>query len=459
MASIFLYVAETVDSIRSKYIGYLQAAGSTFSNWIAGGIGQQMIEASSNVVQEFTQIAAKAVRGFASLDTSTDPGDYDPYDPTNQTLPFTPGLLSDLGSNVYGTERVLQGAAVGPLTFNNSGTGAVNQNLPAFSVSAQRNYANADGTYPLYRNSAAIVCNAGQTVTVPIVAESPGSAYGATATSIDSLINSLPGVTVSNPDQLVGTDLQSANDYRAACREAASLTSPNGPSDSYEYLAKTGRDDGTWGNSTTGNPLGITRVYVSQDSSTGIVAVYYAGASGGSGLTGAIPNASGPFQPGVTTYVQAANYLITQTPGVIAVPDAMTFTGQAATDDTYNITYSLKLPASSVPGAVPGTYTYTTGDTASSPASAAALKVFQAIDTSYANFMAGKDIGGDDQTAGTGVIYTEDLRGVLYLIQLNVGQNLPTRAATVTVPSGSTTTVNVGHDAVYGTGTGTLYFT
>jgi hypothetical protein len=155
----------------------------------------------------------------------------------------------------------------------------------------------------------------------------------------------------------------------------------------------------------------------------------------------------------VTTYVQAANYLITNTPGVISVPDAITFSGAAATDDTYNITYSLKIPASAVPGAIAGSY--------SSPGSAgtAQAKVFAAIDTAYAAFFAASKIGGDDQTAGSGFIYTEDLRGVLYGIQLSVGVTLPSYAVTVTVPSGASTAVANGHDAIYGTGTGTLVFT
>ena len=440
--SLYLYTAETVVSVRSKIIGYAQSAGGALSNWIAGGVGFQILNTVSMTVQEFTSIAAKATRAFASLDTATDPGDLDPYDPLNQTYAAAPGGLSDVGSNFYGTERIDATEATGTITFANTGTGAVNQNLPAFSVTFQRSNANSDGTFPLYRNSAAIVCNVGVTLTnVPIVAESPGSASNATSGQVTILVTTLPGVTVTNSGPVLGLDRQPADAYRVACRQAAALTSPNGPADAYRYLATTGRDDGTYGNSTTGNSLGITKVYVSQDSTTGIVQVFYAGFAGGSAISGS---------------VAMANKILTSTPGVISVPDAITFSGAAATDDSYNITYSLKIPASAVPGATAGTYAYP------GAAGTAQATVFAAIDTAYEDLFGSATlmpIGGKDQTAGSGFVYTEDLRGVLYQIQLNAGVNLPAYAVTVTVPSGASTVVNVGHNPKYGTPTGTLTFT
>jgi len=441
---LFIFTDETVASVRSKIIGYATTAGGALSNWIAGGVGFQILNTVSMTVQEFTQIAAKASRAFASLDTATDPGDVDPYDPLNQTYAYVPGGLSDVGSNFYGTDRILATGAVGPITFTNTGPGNVDQHVSAFQLTFQRTGANSDGSRPLYRNSSAFTCLANQVVTIPIVAVNPGTSSNATSGQIVTMVSTLPGVTVSNPGSVLGTDLQLASDYRDACREAASLTSPNGPSDSYRYLAVTGRNDGTWGNSTTGNSLGITQAYVSNDSTTGIVAVYYKGASGGSGLNGAIPTASGPFVAGSTTYVQAANYLITNTPGVISVPDAITFSGQAATDVSVPVVYTVKMPASAVSGAIAGTYTY--------PGSAgtAQATVFAAIDTAYAAYFAASAIGGEDQTAGAGVIYTEDLRGVLYQIQLNAGVNLPAYGVTVTTPAGSTTALALGHDAIYG---------
>lgn len=449
MSFTYLYVAETVDSIRTKIVGYAQAGGLIISNWIAGAMGQQILEVLANTAAGVTTVNAKAIRGFASLDTSVDPGDVDPYDPSNQLLPFAPGFLSDKGSNDYGTERIGSTFATGAVTFNNAGTGAANQNLPALSVTFQRNYANADGSVPTFRNGAAITCSAGVTLTgVPIIAETAGSAFGASPGTVTILVSTLPGVTVTNPSAILGTDLQLADDYRAACREAAALTSPNGPADAYRYLATTGRDDGTWGNSTTGNSLGIVGVYVSAASSSGIVNVYYKGASGGAGLGSVVAATTGPFVG--FTFVQAANFLIANNPSTLSVFDAITFTGLAASDVAVPITYSLKMAATAVPGSVPGTYT----SGGSPPAPVAA--VFAAIDAAYGLFFEESIIGGEDQVAGAGVIYTEDLRGVLYRIQLTQGVNLPAYAVAVTTPGGSTTALALGQDATYGGGTGTL---
>lgn len=440
----FVYVAETVDSVRSKIVGYAQTAGLKISNWIAGGIGKQLLETVAPSIQFFTTIAAKTARTFGSLDTATDPGDDDPYDPLNVTYPSAPGGLSDKGSNDYGTERIGNTFAVGTVTFANTGTGNINQTHDAFALTFQRDNANADGSRPLYRNSAAVSVLAGVTADIPIVAENPGTSSNASAGHVTIVVNTLPGVTITNAAAVLGTDRQGADDYRAVCREAASLTSPNGPSDSYDYLAKTGRDDGTYGNSATGSNLGITGVYVSASSSTGIVHVFYRGAAGGAALTGAMPNASGPFTPGVTTYVQAANYLLTRKPGVIAVPDAMTFIGDAATDDTVAITYAVKAKASSVHGGVPGTYTQGSQGVAS--------PVFTAIEAAVIAWFEMKDIGGDDQAAGAGTIYADQIRSQI------AGVWPTTYHTTLAAPAGDVS-LALGHDAITGTFTGTVVLT
>ncbi len=190
--SAFVYVAETVDSVRSKIVGYAGVAGLKISNWIAGGIGKQLLETVAPAIQFFTTIAAKTARAFGSLDSATDPGDPDLYDPLNVTYPAAPGGLSDKGSNDYGTERIGNTFAVGTVTFANTGTGNVNQNHPAFALTFQRDNANADGSKPLYRNSAAISVNAGVTTDIPIVAENPGTSSNAAAGHVTVKVSTYP---------------------------------------------------------------------------------------------------------------------------------------------------------------------------------------------------------------------------------------------------------------------------
>jgi hypothetical protein len=426
----FLYVAETAASIRAKVVGYAQSAGLLLTNMIAGGVGEQILETVVTTIAGVSAIQAKAIRGFASLDTSFDPGDVDPYDPDNAGLPPTPGFLSDFGSNVFGTDRIVDIEATGSVTFANTGVGAVNQNLTAFSVTFQRDTANTDGSYPTYRNSAPIIAAVGITVTVPIIAESPGAANGAGPGHVTVLVTTLPGVTVTNPAAVVGFDRQGADDYKAACREAASLTSPNGPEDAIRYLAVTARDDGTFGNSTTGNSLGITRVYVSQASSNGIVNVYFAGPAGGAAISGS---------------VAMANQIITKKPGFISVPDAITYTGLAATDVSVPLTYTVKAKVTSVPGGVAGTYTQ--------GAQGVAAPVFAAIEASMSNvYFAGVDIGGFDQTAGAGTLYADEIRSQIAAVW-------PTTYHTTLSAPGADVALAVGHVAVVGAFTGTVVLT
>ncbi len=59
-------------------------------------------------------------------------------------------------------------------------------------------------------------------------------------------------------------------------------------------------------------------------------------------------------------------------------------------------------------------------------------------------------IGGKDQAAGAGVIYTEDLRGAIKVAQPGLYD------ATTTTPAGSTTAIALGHRGALGVVTGTL---
>jgi len=247
--SITLYVTETADAVRQKIVGFAQVGGLLITNWLVGAVGQQIFETVVQLVAAESQIVAQSIRGFASLDTATDPGDVDAYDSANVNLAPAQGFLSNKGSADYGTERIGETFATGTLTFANTGPGAAQQTIPGTpSITFQSTAQNSNGDYPTYRNSntSPIVVGVGATVSVPIIADQPGTAYNApTSGLVTQLVSTLPGVTVTNPSPVLGTDRQDADSYRAACREAASLTSPNGPADSYRYLATTGRDDGT----------------------------------------------------------------------------------------------------------------------------------------------------------------------------------------------------------------------
>ena len=114
---------ETVASIRDRIVGHAQAATLAITNWIKGGVGEQILETFTQATYAKSLIVSQAIRGHASLDTATDPGDDDPYDPNNANLEPAPGYLSNKGENDFGTPRREATFAGGFVTFVNAGPG------------------------------------------------------------------------------------------------------------------------------------------------------------------------------------------------------------------------------------------------------------------------------------------------------------------------------------------------
>lgn len=411
-----LITPETLASVRTTIAGYAQGAGLIISNWMTGAIGQQVYASVAQTVYTTTEVIAAVIRGYASLDTSTDPGDYDPYNPDNIDMTPASGMLSAYGENTYSTTRDGATFASGTFTFDNSagtvprtfGPGslvftwtAVSPPSPAptYTNAADSSiYVNADGT---------VTVPAGSTLDIPITADVIGSGNSAPATAI-SLTTSFVGVTGTNASAVVGVDRETATAYRARCRLAPARTSLGGPPATYEYLATTNLD-GTPLENASGTNVAINRVYVSTDSPYGIVLVYYADPTG-------VPSAED---------VDAANTNIST--NAYAVRDGVTFGpdaegGAAATGVAITVLGTASIKAG--PGVVSAT-------------------VRQAIVDALTAAFAEYDIGGVDQTAGAGVIYTRDLQAVA--AQAYVGlYNVQ-----VTTPAGATTAIAVGHVATY----------
>lgn len=400
---------ETVSGIRSRIVTLAQEAQLAVTDWIQGGIGQQIIEVMTSSGFATSSIVSKAIRGFASLDTSVDPGDEDPFDSTNVTLEPGPGLLSNFGENTFGTPRIEDTFASGFVTFDNS-LGLVartfgpdslvftwTDNTPPTPAPTYRNspdpliYVNFDGT---------VTVLAGATLVIPVAAEEEGARSSCPALSL-SLTTALVGVTATNDDAIVGQDREAAPDYRARCRQAPARVSLGGPQDAYRYFSRTNLD-GTPLLNASGNPVATTRSYVSQDSATGIVQAFFAGPSG----------------PSSGEDVDAANTNITTQ--VLAVPDAITYSGAAATGVSIHVVGTAKIKAA--PGVTQ---------------TAVKQAIVDALSEAFADF----PIGGFDQVAGAGVIYTVDLQGIAR------GAFLGLYDVVVTTPAGATTPLALGEVA------------
>lgn len=403
-----LITPESESTWRSRVKSFAATAGLSITNWVEQSVGTQVFEMTVAVANVVNTLIAKAIRGYASLDTSVDPGDDDPFDPDNAGRTPEPGYLSSLGQNTFGTPRTDAKRATGFVRFRNDGTVArtvsPNALILAWTVSPPAGerityhnttdatiYTNADGTCTI---------DPGSSVVMPVACDIVGS-RGSCPTGALSLVTTILGCTATNESAIVGTDRQSANAYRDQCRTATARLTLDGPSSSYEQLAMRNIDGTPLMNSDTPPvPVGITRVYVSQDSSTGIVTAYYATDTGAA----------------ISSDVTAANNNIEKQ--CFAVPDAITFSGYAATELPIHVAGTAEIE-------------FREGLDLATIKTAILANLGQA----FKEF----PVGGVDRVAGSGFVYTSDLQGIardayagLYKVR-------------ITTPSGDSTSVPLGY--------------
>lgn len=397
----------TISAVRARIIGYAQDAGLAITSWVPGDVAEQMLELVAQVAFATDQAATRAIRGFASLDTSTDPGDVDDFDPGNASLPAEAGFLSALGAGTYYTTRASETFANGFVSFVNNGsvartfgpdglvfTWTVSPPTPAptyRNAADDTIYTNPDGT---------VTVGVGVTVILPIVAEDAGKGSNAPSGAI-SLTTSLLGCTATNAVAVLGAERESRDVYIARCRQAPSRGSFAGARDKYDYLSAK-NIDGTPLLNVSGTPVAITRTQKSESSTTGIVNLYFASDSG----------------PPLAEDVDAANENITVE--VIAVPGCITYAGVAAIEVMIHVVGTARIKAA--------------------PGISAALAK-DAIVTALGDYAETIPIGGHDQVSGAGVVYTTDLRSVA------AGAYPGLYDVLVSLPATSTTALAVGRVA------------
>ena len=390
--------------VRATVVGYLQAAGLKITNWPVIGVGRQMFEAFVAASQGYVSSQTTIVRGFVSLETSFDPGDVDPFDPNNQDLPAAPGFLSAMGSNLFGTEREEANFATGVCRFVNAGPGA--RVLAPESVIWTWTVGSPPDPPPTYINvsdpsiylDGTVTVPAGTTIDLPVRCQVVGSIGSAPANSL-SLTTTLVGCTSTNPTAIVGNDREDADTYKANCRQAPARLSFAGPADAYSYLAVK-KLDGTvlLNDSVPPVPTSITRVQVTRDSATGIVDAYYASDSGAA----------------IAEDISAA---VRNTELAFAVPDAITFTGYAATPAIIHVVGTAKIKAR---------------------IGLTAQIVAEGIVASLVANGKAIPVGGVDQVVNAGVVYTSDLEAFARAGYAGLYD------VVVTTPAGASTAIAAG---------------
>jgi hypothetical protein len=210
---------------------------------------------------------------------------------------------------------------------------------------------------------------------------------------------SFGALTCSNPTAAVGTDREDPELYRARCRIAASKLSPGGPGAAYRYAANTARDGSPLQRFDGSGVVGINRVYVSAESSTGKVTLYFADPDG----------------PADQVDVSSANANITGIAlGVIAdplgvLPDAVTPLPVATDPNTGGpggaaaIAVTITIAGTAKIKARPGV-------TGSALIALAQQAIADQLDLPPNGTFPNIPIGGVDQVAGAGVVYRSDLQ-------------------------------------------------
>lgn len=434
------YQAEAETTTRARIFGYAKAAGLRVTNFVLGSVPHQFVEIGTSIANKATALAALLVRGHASLDTATDPGDFDPYDATNALQPPARGHLSRKGEGDFGTPRLGDTFATGRMPIVNASGSALY--IAPEQVTFTRDTANtATGLAPTYRNAPdpTIYTNPDGTVTIPngagvggvspvylpVIAEEQGTASNAGANHVTLTTSLGTGVTATNDTAIAATAREDADAYRARCRTAAAILSPNGPDDAYRYIALAARknsDTGAiffippWGDGTTGigidsdgnrvaipnatgDSLGVNRVYVDEDGTTGNVGVYFA-------------DAGGAPDGGVITDLTALLNAYVR-------PQCNTVLYYAATEVAVVVDGTVKAKAG---------------------AGVTAAVVAAAIGDALTAASVTWDIGGYDQTAGAGTLYSEE-------IDATVNGSHP-KIYKVTLSSPSNTALAKGHVAV-----------
>lgn len=236
----------SADDVMAQELSYAQVIGLPATAWQPISIGREIMYINASVVASFSEVMQSGVvaGGFITYAKG--------------------GWLTLLCHELQETDRIEANYASGLITLTNS-TG-----LP-IPVSAGDVRVLNETTEKTYTSTAADTIPANGSIQLAFVADQPGTASNLTSTDVLSLVNTIPGVTPSFYENLVGQNEETDSALRTRARQANAKASPNGPAAAYEYFAKsTTRPDGT--------NVGVTRV--NAKSVNGTIVLYLATPTG-----------------------------------------------------------------------------------------------------------------------------------------------------------------------------------
>lgn len=178
-------------------------------------------------------------------------------------------------------------------------------------------------TLATYTNSAAVHIAPSATTPVAIVADVAGAASTSGPSTITTMLTPLIGCTCTNSASVIGLDEESNALYYQRCQAKLGTLSPNGPSQAYEFIAKSITDpDQPWYDASI--TAAITRVTVLK--APALVQVYVADA-GGAPSVGDVAIANTAIQAwavpsGTTAIVTGATNHVIPVTSTVYVPAA-----------------------------------------------------------------------------------------------------------------------------------------
>lgn len=255
-----LLIQETKAAIYNKAIAIAAAVGLPVSSWQPGDPTRSTYHVEAETLSVLEAVVVGFIRSafldYSAAAAATDDGakmwlKINAEQTYGVTVPEATYATTDVvltnGGGAFFDEEDLAPNAV---TFRNTTSGKTYHNTTTGTLAS----------------------GVGNTVTLTVVADEPGSDSSASEGEIDEIVTTMIGVSVTNPTAAIATDEQDPATTVAQCRDKLDMLSPNGAKGAYAFVA---RDPGLAGTNA------VTRVRVYSDSDTGDVKVYLAGPSGG----------------------------------------------------------------------------------------------------------------------------------------------------------------------------------
>ncbi len=243
-----LQTATTADAYLTQLLATLASNGFPATAWQSGNAGRTLARADAEALADLRAVVADVVKG-GYLDTAT--GDW----------------LTLLAAGLFDLDRVASTYAVGEITLSCSASAG------PYTITAA-GLVVSDGTRRWRStNTASRTLASGGTLTLAVKAESPGTAYNVSGSTITVITSpALAGVTVSAVSSWLTTTAvgdETDAELRARCRLRWSTLGRGANTDAYEYNAlNAGQASITRAQCVPGSGDGTLTIYVAQSAAT-----------------------------------------------------------------------------------------------------------------------------------------------------------------------------------------------